>query len=86
MFSVSAPLTEPIAVPDIFVSGLARIEDLGSCFRFTYFSNQRPLQGDAHDLERVVVARIVMPKDAAAVGMMHAKAAFDTEVFLTSAH
>lgn len=82
----TSPLTEPIAVPDTYVSGLARIEDLGACFRFTYFSTHRPLCGGEHDLERVIVARIVMPKDAAAVGMIHAQAALGTETFLDVTH
>ena len=86
MIVVSAPLTEPIAVQDIYVSGLARIEDLGACFRFTYYSTQRPLNGGEHDLERVIVARIVMPKDATAVGLMHAKAAMGTEAFIDLTH
>lgn len=83
---VCLPLTEPIAVPDTFVTGLARIEDLGACYRFTYFSSYRPLNGGEHDLERAIVARIVMPKDAAAVGMIQAQATLDTETFLEATH
>jgi len=81
-----APLTEPIAVQDVFASGLARIEDLGACWRFTYFAYQRPLHGGEHEIERAIVSRVVMPKDAAAIGMMQAQAALGTEIFLEATH
>jgi len=84
--SLSSPLTESIAIPDTFVTGLARIEDLGVCWRFTYFTRHRPLNGGEHEIERVIVARIVMPKDAAAVGMIQAQATIGTETFLEATH
>lgn len=84
--AASAPLTEPIAIIDTFASGLARIEDLGVCWRFSYFAYQRPLNGAEHDMERAIVARIIMPKDAAAVGMMQAHATLGTETFLEATH
>jgi len=86
MIVVSAPLTEPIAIVDTFASGLARIEDLGACWRFSYFAYHRPLHGGEHDLERVIVSRIIMPKEAAAAGMMHAHAALGTEAFIEATH
>lgn len=56
------PFTEPIAVPDIFVSGIGRIETAGGGnLRFTFFTVQQSLHG--HGPERVIVARLVMPSE-----------------------
>lgn len=79
--SLSSPLTEPIAVQDTFISGLARIEDLGGNWRFIFYTLHRPLCGGDHDLERVVAARLVVSKEAAALGMLQSMAIMDTEVF-----
>lgn len=80
------PLVEPVAVADIFVSGLARIEDLGANLRFTFFTYQRPVFGDGHEMERVVVARLVLSHDAVTSAAMHALAATGTSVFGEAAH
>lgn len=54
---------EPIAVTDIFASGLAFVEDIGSgCFRLTFYVEQRCSQSGEH--ERVIIARIVMSEPA----------------------
>ena len=74
------PLVEPIAVQEIYIDGIARIEQIGVCLKLTFFTFQRPTGGDAHDLERVVVARFVMPKEAVAAAAMQAMAASDTSV------
>jgi hypothetical protein len=77
----TAPLTEPIAVQDIYCSGLARIEDLGSCLRFTFYASQRPICGDDHDIDRVVVARLVLSKEATSAAALMALTATDTSVY-----
>jgi hypothetical protein len=74
------PLVEPIAVPDVFATGLARIENMGTNMRFTFYSLQRPISGDAHDMERIVVCRIVLAVEAVTAAAMSALAATDTEV------
>lgn len=57
-------LTEPYAVADIFVCGLGRVEMLkGGNVRFTHFAEQMLDDGT---VERIVVARIVMPVEAVA--------------------
>jgi len=76
------PLIEPIAISDTYASGLARIEDFGATMRFTFCAIQHPICGGAHDLERVVVLRLVMPREAASSAAMMAIAAADTDVFL----
>lgn len=53
--------TEPYAVADTFVSGLADVEDIGGgCLRFTFYCRS------THDgrEEKQVVARIIMPAEA----------------------
>lgn len=61
-----APVAEPFVVQDIFASGLLRVENLGGgVYRFVMFANQVSAFGEA---ERIVVARIVMPADAAREG------------------
>lgn len=51
-------LVEPVNVPDIFVSGLGEVEDLGGgCFRFVFYS-----RGGRE--ENVVVAKLVAPREA----------------------
>lgn len=55
--------TEPIAVADIFASGLGRVETLtGGNMRFTFFVEQvAPLGGEK---EWIAVERLVLPTDA----------------------
>lgn len=56
---ITAPLTEPIAIMDIYVHGVHEAEHIGNgCLRITYFSFQKSI----HDgtMERVVVARHVI--------------------------
>jgi hypothetical protein len=65
MFSDHMALVEPVVIRDTFVSGLARIEDVGGGnFRFTFYTTQRSTLFTDERVEHVVVARIVMPKDA----------------------
>lgn len=56
-------LAEPIAVPDVFVSGLSHIEMIGGgCVRFVCYSIR--LHEDGTEGTPVIVAKIVMPLDA----------------------
>lgn len=87
LFDVAdVPLVEPNAVPDIFCSGLARIEDVGGNLRFTFFAYQRPICCDPHAMERVVVARLVLTSEAVTSAAMSALAATGTTVFDQIAH
>lgn len=56
-------MTEPIAVSDIFASGLGRVETLaGGNMRFTFFVEQtNAFDGDK---ERAVVLKLIMTTDA----------------------
>ena len=54
-------LLEPMHLPDIFVSGLGEVEDLGGgCFRFIFYA-KRTIAGRE---ETVVVAKLVAPANA----------------------
>lgn len=58
------PLVETLAVTDVYVSGVADIEDLGGGnYRFTWYVRQRsPLTGKT---ERLIVARNVCSAEVA---------------------
>jgi hypothetical protein len=57
--------TELTAVPDIFVSELYSIEEVGGgCLRFTFYSYQKSTIFKDRRREKIIVARIVMPIDA----------------------
>lgn len=59
-------LLEMFGVPDIFVTGLGNIENIGGgCWRFTLVTGQEI--GGRHEL--VVVAKIIMPAEALADAM-----------------
>jgi hypothetical protein len=55
------PLIETYPVADEFAEGIARIDNLGCCFRLVLFSTQTEPNGDRY---RAVVRKIVVPKDA----------------------
>lgn len=75
------PLVEPVAIPDIFVSGLGRMEHLGPNMRFTFYALQHPINGDCHGMERVIVARLILSAEAATSAAMAAIASTDTDLF-----
>lgn len=52
-------LIEPYAVQEVYVDGIADIQDLGSCFRAVYYTLVRM---DGGEMRRVVAAKIVRPK------------------------
>jgi hypothetical protein len=58
MTNGALPLVETIAVPDIFVSGLSSIEDIGGgMIRLTMYALQRnPI---THGMERAIVCKVV---------------------------
>jgi hypothetical protein len=65
IYSDRVPLTEPVVIPDIFASGLARIEDIGGGnFRFTFYTNQRSTVYPDERSEHIVVERLIMPLSA----------------------
>jgi hypothetical protein len=67
-------LTEPIAIQDVFASGLAQAEDLqDGNFRFTFYARQKSLHDYSGTIEYVVVARIVLPTVAVFSAMQMTK-------------
>ncbi|HET8700390.1 MAG TPA: hypothetical protein VFL97_01845 [Nitrococcus sp.] len=62
---MAGDLVEPFGIPDVFVSGLAEVEDVGGgCMRFVFYAR--------HDGERQVVAKLVAPIDAVPPAVMMA--------------
>ncbi|MCA0276294.1 MAG: hypothetical protein LCH86_09835 [Proteobacteria bacterium] len=60
---MTVPFTEPIAVADVFASGLCRVEPLsGGNMRFTFYAEQTSIMDG--EKERVIVQRLVMDVDA----------------------
>lgn len=54
-----APLIEPMLIQDVFVSGVARIEDAGGgLFRLVSYVNQEDEAGRPY---RVIVSRLIVP-------------------------
>lgn len=67
-------LTEPIAIQDIFASGLAEAEDMeDGNFRFTFYARQKSIHDRSGAVEYVVVARIVLPTTAVFSAMQMTK-------------
>lgn len=66
-------LVEAIAVEDDYCSGLARIEDLGSCARFVLFSNQTLYEAGDRTIH-TVRRKIVLPIEAIWPGVQMATA------------
>jgi hypothetical protein len=53
------PLIEPVTCPDIFASGIARVEKLvGGCVRIVFYAEHRL---SARQGERIIVAKLVQP-------------------------
>jgi len=58
-----APVTEPIAIPDVYATGLLRVESVGAgAFRFVFTVDQQSVAGD---MEKVIVCRIILSADSA---------------------
>jgi hypothetical protein len=79
-------LTEPVAVPELYVDGIASIEQFGPMMRLVFYTLQRPIDGGEHDLVGVVVARFVMRMDAVNREATVALAATDTAVRFDLTH
>lgn len=63
---VGTPLVDTFGVKDIFISGLGEIEQVGgNCLRFVLYSQQHLGSRE----ERIVVARLIVPKEQVAVMM-----------------
>lgn len=60
---MSMELVEVVPVEDDYCSGLARIEDLGSCARFVLFTNQTMYEAGNRTV-CTVRRKIVLPFDA----------------------
>lgn len=61
-------LSEPVSVPDVYVSGMSHIEELGDGnLRFTFFVNQQSIHGGGADC--VVVSRLILPTSAVHVAL-----------------
>lgn len=53
---------EPAMVPDVYVSDLAQVEDLGEGnLRFTFSTRQKSMHDYAGETENVIVSRLIMP-------------------------
>lgn len=60
-------LSEPVVVPDIYVSGLAAVEDMGDGnWRLTCYAKQQSLYGG---VEYVVVSRVITTMPAMLEGV-----------------
>lgn len=70
------PLVEPIAVMDVFISGVASVEDIGDgMIRVVFYSKRK----NCHDgaFERVIVASLVVSKDGYVRNMFTCAKAMD---------
>jgi hypothetical protein len=68
-----AAFIEPANVPEYFVNGIAKIEDLGGNIRFSLYSLR-----SYGEMERVVLLSIIVPTHAVRRVAMQAIAAADT--------
>lgn len=59
--SAEVPIVEASHILDIFATELSHVEKIGSCVRFTLTTEHRSPDGE---IERIVVAKIVLPLDA----------------------
>lgn len=57
-------LSEPVIIPDTYVSGLSHIEELdgGDTLRFTFYAQRQSIYGDGS--EYTVEARLILSKQA----------------------
>lgn len=73
-------LTEPIAIQDVFASGLADAEDMGDGnIRFTFYARQKSFLDYAHETEFIIVARIILPFPAVTGALQRAMKAVGFE-------
>lgn len=57
---------EPVVIPDIFVSGIANVEQLSQdVFRLTFYADQKsPIDGVS---EQIIVAKLIVTREALAM-------------------
>lgn len=56
-------LSEPVSVPDVYVSGMSHIEELGDGnLRFTFYTQHQSIHGGGE--EWVIVSRLILPTSA----------------------
>lgn len=73
MLNPSEMLSEPVIVPDTFVSGVSHLEDLGGgLYRLVLYARQNSPYGGE---DFVIVSRLVMPIVAIIDGIQTAKTA-----------
>lgn len=76
-------LTEPVAVPDVFVEGIGQIVKVpGDCFRFTLYATRD--YGDGSPIERIIVAQLIWPREALLLALMQAAAAAEGQPFISA--
>lgn len=61
------PVVEPFAVVPIHANGLAHIKTAGENMHFTLYADQ--LSADGETMERIVVARVIMPVGGVAAAL-----------------
>lgn len=57
------PLVEPVAITDVYCSGIAKIEALGPCARFTLYVDSTVPEADDAPCRSVAI-KIVIPVEA----------------------
>lgn len=57
---VCPPLVEPYPIMEVYATGIRRVRDGGKMVRITFYSEQTTDDGN---MERVIVARVVMSKE-----------------------
>lgn len=64
--SSKAPLIDPVSISDTFCYELAKVETFGAFARLTFATPQNSAIREEPELERVIVAKIVVPRDSLA--------------------
>jgi hypothetical protein len=76
---MSTEIHETVALQDIFVSGTGLIEDIGGgCVRL-YLTTRAPVCTPGEKLESILVAKIVMPREALPELIAHTTAAMKNQ-------
>lgn len=63
------PVVEPFAVVPIHANGLAHIKTAGDAMHFTLYADQ--LSADGETMERIVVARVIIPVGGVTAALPH---------------
>lgn len=76
---------EPVAVPEIYIDGIASIEQIGHILKMAFFTIQHPV-GEPELVDRIIVARFVMPAEAVHSAALKALAVAETIVSVPPTH